>query len=484
MSATTTPAVPSSIVNFNYFISDIYNTILPRGYDMREFTSDKYPIWDVIFGRGTFGPVGARNKELIATDAFKFEDSALGVPGVKAKGFKESAFRAAMAEAEAMKTDTALMAELKAIFLANPDYKHAINRITDELITIFLGRQAQCMVQLAQEYEAEMEQQSLDMGNPDLVYGFIQPPTSDSKFSKYLRFVKDKVLGITKANTIDAYKTIVNIKDEIEKKVGNSASIMAWAGIYSGVRGIFGKIPILLGPVPLKHVDYVEIARSGKILKFRATGTVFLAKQEGGDDAIKIEGTMYKAEFLLMFALWALFIYGQSKFKDMEDIPLFNISSTTSVFNVRKLNDIIMTDTSLEKPSYEFHQTFPFVSRHFIIPNCWVETISIEDKLPLKDVLKYTILLRTYDKPKEVTWIEGKRGKALYGIKNKTYSAKICEASLNAGWRILNSTGWLIDETEWKIGSALNEGVLDTYYDVDWSTFATVAYLSLMGVMV
>jgi len=251
------------------------------------------------------------------------------------------------------------------------------------------------------------------------------------------------------------------------------------AAKFSKVRKMFGKIPLLLGPVPLKHVDYVEIARSGKILKFRATGSVFLAKQEGGADAIKIEGTMYKAEFLVMFLLWGLFIYGQSKFRDIADLP--GLTEAQNVFEVRKLNDLIMTDSTLEKPSYEFHQTFPFVSRHFIIPNCFIETISIEDKLPLKDVLKYSILLRTYDKPKQVSWIEKEKGKKLYGIKNKSTSAKICEASLNATWRMLNASGWLIDETEWKIGSAMNEGVLDTYYDVDWSTIASVTYLNLMG---
>lgn len=132
------------------------------------------------------------------------------------------------------------------------------------------------------------------------------------------------------------------------------------------------------------------------------------------------------------------------------------------------MNDLIMTDTSLQRPSYEFHQTFPFVSRHFIIPNCYIETISIEDKLPLKDVLKYSILLRTYDKPKDVLkYTKGETGKILYGIAKKSTAAQICEASLNAGWGTLNATGWLIDETGWKIGSATNEGVLDTYYDVD-----------------
>jgi len=191
---------------------------------------------------------------------------------------------------------------------------------------------------------------------------------------------------------------------------------------------------------------------------------------------------MYKLEFITMFWLWALFIYGQSKFRDMKAIPNFLTSQAADILEIRKLNDIIMTDAGLEKPSYEFHQTFPFVNRHFIIPNCYIETISIEDKLPLKDILQYSILLRTYDKPKQVNWIADKKGRTMFGFSNKTTWAKVTEYSLNFGWRMLNASGWLLDEQEWKIGSAMNEGVLDTYYDVDWETIATMSYLNLMGI--
>jgi len=477
--------VHKTLAEFNQFITKIYQTVLPVGINnlhVREYTSFKYPIWDVIFGKGVFG-TGQPPKELTLEEAFIFEDSPIGTSGTgqKAVGFRQAEFERALADVESLNTDDDFQADLAQLYANNPEYRNALKRAMDRIIGIFAKRKAQSMVLLAQEDAAELEQLALDLeGSYDPVYNLIIPPTPASRYERFRKWASDKVHGINKANINKAYKTVIQIKDEIEKVVGSSFSIVAWAGIYSGVRKMFGKIPLLLGPVPLKHVDYVEIARSGKILKFRATGSVFLAKQEGGADAIKIEGTMYKAEFIVMFLLWALFAYGQSKFRDMEDLP--GLVPAQNVFEVRKLNDLIMTDTTLEKPSYEFHQTFPFVSKHFIIPNCFIETISIEDKLPLKDVLKYSILLRTYDKPKEVSHVEGKKGKVLYGIKNKTTLAKVCEYSLNATWRMLNANGWLINEDEWKIGSASNEGVLDTYYDVDWSTIASVAYLNLMGV--
>jgi len=464
-----------TLTEFNDFIGDFFKTVLPEPLEMRDYTSHKYHVYDEIFGKGVFD----RNKELTSGEAILFEDSPPGTVGVKAEGLREGFFDDAIKEIELLKVDPEFIAEIKKLFADEPSLKKDITRVQTVLISIFADRKAKCKILTIEEYNAEMEQTAIDIGNPDLVFGFLEPPTKQSKYIKFIKTIKDIMHNITYAKAKNSYKKIVEIKDKLEEKAGSSFSIVAWAGIFSGVRKIFGKIPILLGPVPLKHVDYVEIARSGKILKFRATGSVFLAKQEGGDDAIKIEGLMYKVEFWTMFWLWSLFIYGQSKFREMEDLP--NLLEVQDVFQVRKMNDLIMTDTSLQRPSYEYHQTFPFVSRHFIIPNCYIETILIEDKLPLKDVLKYSILLRTYDKPKEVNWIKGDKGRALYGIKNKSLSAKICEYSLNFGWRMLNTTGWLIDETEWKIGSAMNEGVLDTYYDVDWSTLASVAYLNLIG---
>jgi len=467
---------PKTLTQFNDYLSNFFRTVLPktvlntlRGKDIMSY---KLGVFDEVFGKGVFS---WEDKELISKAVIIFEDSPTGVVGIKAVGLRESFFNDAINQINLLKAEQKFKDNLAKLFTDNPNMKNEVANVMKNLILIFADRRAKCRILIEEELQAYEEANQV-------FYTWVEPPTPQSKYQNFLMKVKNIAHNIVNAKNTKTYKNIVQIKDEIVKRVGSSFSIVMWAGIFSGARKLFGKIPILLGPVPLKHVDYVEIARSGKILKFRATGTVFLAKQEGGADAIKIEGTMYKLEFALMFLLWGLFIYGQSKFKELEDLP--NLLEAQNVFQVRKMNDLIMTDATLERPSYEYHRVFPFVSRHFIIPNCYIETISIEDKLPLKDVLKYSILLRTYDKPKEINYVKGTKGKLLYGIANKTASAKICEASLNAGWRMLNSTGWIIDETEWKIGSATKEGVLDTYYDVDWSTIASVAYLSLMGAVI
>jgi len=120
--------------------------------------------------------------------------------------------------------------------------------------------------------------------------------------------------------------------------------------------------------------------------------------------------------------LWFLFLYGQSKFREIDSLSLIEFETGTNILSeIRKMNDLLMTDSSLQKPSYEFHQTFPFVNRHFIIPNCYIETISIENKLPVKDVLYYSILLRTYTKPKQIVRYVRNKELLFMVLKRKQY---------------------------------------------------------------
>lgn len=468
---------PEKVADFNQYLMSLIAD-LRSDVTQGENKMSTYRYWIIysLFGPKVFGP-GPAEKTLISEDLIIYENDPNGPVGIKAKGLTKAGMTELIGDLDALKGDKVLREDLETLFKSNPAMRKDLDRIMQVIIATIQHRRTECRILVIQPNVPDMLQSSIDAGNPDTIFGFKTPKVL-KPLTMGMNVFKNLIENLAGAKVPDL-ETITQIKNKIVKTVGSSFSIIAWAAIFSGVRAIWGKIPVMLGPVPLKHVNYVEIARSGKVLKFRATGSVFLARQEGGPDAIRIEGIMYKIEFLWMFLLWALFLYGQSKFKDID--KLINPTGGKSIFEIRKLNELIMTDSSLEKSSYEYHQVFPFVSRHFIIPHCYIETILIEDKLPLKDVLKYTILLRTYDKPKQVNWFQRSENKRLYGIPSKSLSAKVCEASLNAGWRMLNAQGLFIDETEWKIGSAEKEGVLDTYYDVDWSTYATISYLTLMG---
>ncbi len=453
-------AAPKTPDEFNTLMRGFCKTVSPYPLSLRSTQSYMEEVFIEVFGQAHVLNI-MNGKLLTSKNTLVFEDSPASAVGVKVKGYTISQWDALTKDIEDLQKDPSLSLKVK-------ESQHVFLKLVAER----KAKSRAILIALQAQDNATLNA----IGN--LFYSFETPQGSKG----FVQRIRNYIDQITKAKIKGTWKTVIEAKDELTQKVGSSLSMLMWGGIYQVANQLWGKIPVLLGPCPLKHADYIEIARSGKILKFRATGSVFLASQEGGADAIKIEGTLYKAEFAVMFILWGLFLYGQSKFKDMNTIPGFGIAGVTSATTIRKLNDLITTNTDLERPTYEFHQTFPFVNKHFIIPNCYIETISIEDKLPLKDTLKYTILLRTYEKPTEVTWLEDKKsGSRISGFKNKTLSAKICEYSLNAGWRMLNYSGWLIDDQEWKIGSAMDEGVTDTYYDVDWTCVASVVYLNIVG---
>ena len=47
---------------------------------------------------------------------------------------------------------------------------------------------------------------------------------------------------------------------------------------------------VVLGGMPLPAVEEISHAMSDRILNYRATGGIFLAKQEGGEQSIRIQG--------------------------------------------------------------------------------------------------------------------------------------------------------------------------------------------------
>jgi len=239
-------------------------------------------------------------------------------------------------------------------------------------------------------------------------------------------------------------------------------------------------VPCVLGALPLRHIQSIEIARSGKILKFRATGTVFLANQEGGEDGVRIEGIIVRAEVLFILFLWALFLYGQGRVKEIESFDNISLlAMRTKQFDITKYN------ATIEKPSYEHHMTFPFVTRHIIMPNCFIETLSFEEKVVFgKDVIGYTILLRTYRKPIGFDIYSVSSGLSLFAPKGNKFlnMYKILEFSANATWRYINANGIFIDEREWKVGMD-GAGSDDVYYDVDPMSLASSVMLGVFGIL-
>lgn len=427
-------------------------TQIADGIDLVSF---KRAIYRQMFGVGSL--VFVDGKDLIET----MDDASTG--GLKAININ--------------KKQIELIYEKVDVFAGDSNLKLTVTQIMDEILKTIVNLQVATKQFIKKQLDEDKKTQ---LAIEQALY-----PVKPAGPKQVIKTIKNILNEIKHTKKVGDFKTIKNINTTLQKKIGIGS--LTQMSIPFGASLVFGKIPILLGPVPLKHVNHVEVARSGKILKFRATGSVYLAGQHGGDqmDAIKIEGILYKAEFGFMFLLWALFLYGQSKFKELDQL-VSGQTNITEISKLRKINDLIVTDTSLQRPSYEFHRTFPFANKHFIIPYCFIETIVLEDKLPLKDVMRYTILLRTYKKPTEaVRFVKSKdENISVFGLTKKTFTAEICQYSLSFAWRMFNAYGWIADEMEWRIGSASKPGVLDTYYDIDPMAISTVAYLSLMGAVV
>lgn len=250
-------------------------------------------------------------------------------------------------------------------------------------------------------------------------------------------------------------------------------------------------IPAVVGLVPIPHVKEIEVARSGKILKFRATGSVFLANQEGGLDAIRIEGYFYRVEISWILILWMLFLYGRSEQREIDNDMLTKIIDPISIGGIakmRKIMDVTKFNSNESKPSYEFHHTFPIVTRHIIIPNCYIETLSFEERvINGKDTINYSILLRTYTKVKswDIFEKQGKDGTTSYigpHLSNMTNMGRMLEPVINMIWRGINASGIIIKEREWKLEGETDQG-LDVTYDISAEAIAMTTIFSIAGCM-
>lgn len=243
-----------------------------------------------------------------------------------------------------------------------------------------------------------------------------------------------------------------------------------------------------VGPIPLQHIREIEVARSGQKLKFRATGSVFLAKQEGGGtDAVRVSGKFYRGEISILVLILALYEFGAGRVKDLD-------LSNPADFNmeaVRTRKNILQFNTERAKPSVESHNTFPFVSRHVIIPNCYIETLSFEERIENgMSVVSYDILLRTFSKQKSFkVWnSDDPNIKYVATVYNEKLTFhKMFEYGINAIWRYIQSEHFVINTGYWKVGITTptygNPQARDVYYNLDAFDVAGTFAMGAMGLV-
>lgn len=287
------------------------------------------------------------------------------------------------------------------------------------------------------------------------------------------------------------------------KEVFERLGIVSWTdvlfAVFRGLLGVgtlvemlFGQgwrwmtTSCLVGGFPLgchgaksgTSVQEIDIAHSNKVVKFRATGSVFLAHQVGNKDSVKITGTLdmkYGWAESAFYFLWILTLMSQGRVKGFEnsDDMVEHVENTTSLRG--KIAEVGYIDTFAgqfaQNPAIKQYFTFPVVTRHAIIPNCYIETFSFEETLEGgKDIIKYDLMLRTYQGVRKIY----KHGKQ-YGVEKSKLMDSV-RFGANWAWRTLQQTYdyFNVDEKSWKV---------ENYYNVDAVDVGISAGISLISFM-
>lgn len=183
----------------------------------------------------------------------------------------------------------------------------------------------------------------------------------------------------------------------------------------------------VLAGIPLGSVDELSHAISNRILKYRATGGVFLAHQGGGEQSLRITAKAFgKNRYQLLTMIDFLFLYGQAQKVDMlqEDLRrmgLFGGTSGTNALeklkfetygNVREADIVDLQDelpepttnpwqefyeASIDSGMSERHLTFPIITQERVYLNMFIETWEYTEAVENGiDVLEINLFLRKY----------------------------------------------------------------------------------------
>jgi len=228
------------------------------------------------------------------------------------------------------------------------------------------------------------------------------------------------------------------------------ASTLGMSAAYESFTGR-KRTAIFMGPMPLTHIKSIEIGHSGKVLKWRAIGSVFLAQQKGGRDTVKIRGVIHGFEKVFVFyILWGLFIYGKAFHKMM---PKFVPYGPNALGMIKSTVGDMSTvyNKKLESPTHKAHLIFPIVTQHEIVPNCYIETFSFEETVEGgKETIHYDLLCRTYERPKGFERFKVSNDNYQIKMKRTTRLHTVMNYAINKIWRHIRyrqETGklWILD---------------------------------------
>lgn len=394
------------------------------------------------------------------------------VKGIRGKVSKERQIAIGMAEsaAEALGQTAAIRGNK----LDDPSIIDSMNRIqyvSGELVNlaiIKISRDRQLTVQ-----ERISIQKKIDSKKKELTFLQKEIRSEIKEFEKEATVVSllkrdvKKGFKTLKKNTQKEYskikRTLRNKFESFKEKGLFNTDLFLWLAEHSGALLMISplvKPALVAGMIPLSSVQYMERARSNRVLKIRAVGGVFLAHQEGGNDVLVVKGTLAgPLRYVWLYAMEALQSRGENQPVSGEFKELFEKLETMGVGlskgTIESLAEISKNPSETTKVStreihsFEYHKTFPIITQIDILLNMFLQTFHFKYAVENgQRIVTYTAIFRKYLKPSK--FFAGKVSKKTKTVKMRQFSGetaffKIKEEFIDGLWKTWQSISETIE---------------------------------------
>lgn len=179
---------------------------------------------------------------------------------------------------------------------------------------------------------------------------------------------------------------------------------------------------VVMAGIPMPSVREISHAMSDRILKYRATGGIFLAHQPGGEQTLRVVGKAFgRNRYLFLTMLDFLFLYGSARVVDLfANAPnIVGLGIPTPDFELIPHIDpwTEINALNIDEGREEQHFTFPIITRSKIYTNMYIETYDFTESIENgMNCVTYTIFLRKYiaNYPYKYSWFKNEYGEYIW----------------------------------------------------------------------
>ncbi|MEE9438997.1 MAG: hypothetical protein V3V14_08365 [Saprospiraceae bacterium] len=164
----------------------------------------------------------------------------------------------------------------------------------------------------------------------------------------------------------------------------------------------------VIGGMPLPSIQEISHAISERFLNYRATGGIFLAHQEGGEQSLRIQGKSFGLNrYMFLAMLDLLFLYGSSRVVDQFSDVIQGVANLNSEnLHYPGLAELPPAAVdpwkkveiyNLDEGKDEAHLTFPIITKTKVYTNMYIETYEFTESVENgMNCLTYSIFFRKY----------------------------------------------------------------------------------------